>query len=230
MAPDPPRPEPQPTRRGFFRALLQRAAQPLTSAVDERLDAVRKATEPFRRLEQRSGPPPQPPILPHLPGPAPADTLPALRTVLRPPGALEEATFLDTCERCGKCVEVCPVQAIMPLRSTDLRLHKTPHIDPEKKACAVCETLACMEACPSGALLKTALFDLRMGLAEVDQTVCVRAKGPDCKICVEICPLGERAIVLDNGRVAVRDPGCIGCGLCQERCPTEPRAIRVRPV
>ena len=33
------------------------------------------------------------------------------RTVLRPPGALSEAAFLDTCFRCGNCVEACPALA-----------------------------------------------------------------------------------------------------------------------
>ena len=36
------------------------------------------------------------------------------RRFIRPPGALPEAEFLTTCERCRKCVEVCPVDAIFP--------------------------------------------------------------------------------------------------------------------
>ena len=30
------------------------------------------------------------------------------RTLLRPPGALPEAEFLEVCYRCGNCVEACP--------------------------------------------------------------------------------------------------------------------------
>ena len=40
---------------------------------------------------------------------------------LRPPGALDEATFAATCERSGACVTACPVHAIQILRSGDSR-------------------------------------------------------------------------------------------------------------
>jgi ferredoxin-type protein NapG len=159
------------------------------------------------------------------------------RPLLRPPGALQEADFLATCHRCGKCVEACPADAIRPLMSADPALNKTPHVDPDLRACVLCDELACMKVCPSGALQWTDRHAIRMGLAVVDFDLCLRSADEPCTLCVDRCPLGKSAIRLDdNGRVKVLSPdesghGCTGCGVCQEACPTRPtRAIRVHPL
>ncbi len=149
---------------------------------------------------------------------------------LRPPGALPEPAFLHTCVRSGDCVEACPARAIRVLRDSDPHRHGTPHIVASLQACVVCDELACMKACPSGALRLVAAHDIRMGLAVLRDAHCVRTGGEECRICVEKCPLGERAIGIDAaGRVAVRDPGCVGCGVCEMACPTSPRAIVIEP-
>lgn len=153
------------------------------------------------------------------------------RTLLRPPGALAEHRFLSTCRRCGSCVEACPANAIIALRSTDESLHDTPVIDPDLAACVVCTDLSCMRVCPSGALsLVASPSEIDMGLAIVDHQQCVRSSGEECVKCVEICPLGEQAIrVDDQARVEVIAGGCVGCGMCQLVCPTRPKAIVVQP-
>ncbi len=163
-------------------------------------------------------------------------SLPVLRPRLRPPGAIEEAAFLDACFRCGRCVEACPAEAISPWGGAGERLNGTPHVDPDRQACVICDELACMKVCPSGALVLVDRMAIRMGLAVVDHGVCVRSKGEDCTECIERCPVGQIAIRLDEaGRVQVIDPeatgsGCTGCGVCQQHCPTRPiRAIHVQP-
>jgi ferredoxin len=45
--------------------------------------------------------------------------VPRIRTVIRPPGALAEDDFLDTCHRCGNCVEACSAGAIRQMQSDD---------------------------------------------------------------------------------------------------------------
>ena len=161
--------------------------------------------------------------------------VPPARDHLRPPGAIPEEKFLRTCYRCGSCADSCPVDAIALLKSPNDGLAGTPQIDPSARACAMCDGLACMKACPSGALQLVDRFAIRIGLARVDERLCVRAHGTDCTVCIDRCPLGTDAIRLDDrGHVGVIDPaktgrGCTGCGLCQEHCPTRPvRAIRVR--
>ena len=159
-----------------------------------------------------------------------ADTLP--RTLLRPPGAIREAEFLEVCYRCGNCVEACPADAIKLYACDDDDLNGTPVIDPDFAACVICDDLACMNGCPSGALvLVDSPQSIRMGLAVMTHSVCVRSKGEDCTKCIDLCPLGESAIRLDSsGKVEVLDPGCVGCGVCQFHCPTQPKAINVAPL
>jgi ferredoxin-type protein NapG len=158
------------------------------------------------------------------------------RGLLRPPGALPEARFLDTCYRCGRCADACPARAISLLDKTDARTTGTPVVDPDLQACVICDELACMKACPSGALQFVDRYDIRMGLAVVDQQTCIRSQGQECTLCIDKCPLSATAIGLDDyGRIHVIDPaitgrGCTGCGVCQQHCPTRPvRAIRIAP-
>lgn len=167
----------------------------------------------------------------------PQVNLPPAREYIRPPGAILEDRFLTTCYRCGSCVDACPVHAIQMLKTQDEELNGTPIVRPEEHGCAMCEELACMHACPSGALKITQRLAIRMGLARIGERMCSRSHGSDCRICLNRCPLGETAVKLDDkGRIRVIDPilaghGCTGCGTCQEACPTRPvRAIRVQPI
>ncbi len=157
--------------------------------------------------------------------------LPVDRVALRPPGALPEKQFLDTCYRCGNCVDVCPARAIRTTSSDDLERAGTPYVDPDLSACVVCDDLACMKACPSGALtLVDKPADIRMGLAIVNHERCVRSKGEDCTLCIDKCPFGTDAIDLnDAGRIEVKSDGCVGCGICQFYCPPAPKAIHIEP-
>ncbi|MBN1344715.1 MAG: 4Fe-4S dicluster domain-containing protein [Phycisphaerae bacterium] len=153
---------------------------------------------------------------------------PRQRTVLRPPGALDEDLFLDHCHRCGSCVEACPAGAIRQYQSEDGEQSGTPHIDPDVAPCVLCDALACMNACPSGALVVVERSDIAIGLAEVYPNVCLLAKGHECGLCAEKCPIGPEAIrITDYGQVEVLDAGCVGCGVCQHHCPTTPKAIVV---
>lgn len=150
---------------------------------------------------------------------------------LRPPGALSETHFADTCQRCGACVEACPAHAIFSLGEAYARSAGTPAVDPDRAACVVCDGLVCTTVCPSGALLPvTDAAKIRMGVAEVYDPLCVRTSGESCSICVDRCPIGDQAIrFIGSGPPKVSSPGCVGCGVCQLYCPTEPKAIVVHP-
>ena len=183
-------------RRGFFKEALSQLIQPVAELLDDRIGA-------------------------HLPVEAPSE-----RVLLRPPGALPEAEFLEKCHRCGNCVKNCPANAIIPLESPRADLNNTPYIDPDDQPCVICDSLACMYVCPSGALQPVYAEDIRMGLAVFNAETCLRTKEITCTYCVDTCPIGDDAIHLTaDGVVEVVDAGCTGCGVCQYACPTSPKSI-----
>jgi len=151
------------------------------------------------------------------------------RTVLRPPGAVEEYEFLRRCFRCGSCVDACPVGAIGLLKSEDEDLAGTPYIDPDLKGCVLCDALPCVAASPSGALRPVGRDQVRMGRTRWREDHCLLSQGVSCTACVERCPLGESAIRLSAGRIRVNEDVCAGCGVCQVACPARPKAITVEP-
>ena len=158
----------------------------------------------------------------------PADDIP----LLRPPGALPEADFLERCDGTGLCAEACPVDAILivPLKSDPDR--DTPMIEPSVAACVLCEDLACMAACPTGALKAVPREAIRIGLAKIDPEECFAWSDKDdtCDYCVDRCPVGESAIRMvsrGKNRGPAVGEGCVGCGVCEYHCPVYPAAIRV---
>ncbi len=168
------------------------------------------------------------PLVDRLSRPAPP---PPVRTLLRPPGARPEPDFLDTCFRCSNCADACPANAIRPY-SGNGTLGGTPFIDANLAACVVCDGLVCTTVCASGALSQlTRPQEIRIGLAEVSPERCLRTDGEACTHCVDRCPLGREALVVTGqGPPTVIEAGCVGCGVCQLYCPTDPKAIVVNPL
>src|SRR5205823_14243888 len=103
------------------------------------------------------------------PAPAPSTVPPVV--VLRPPGALPEGQFADTCSRCEECVRVCPARCIRI--EPGGRGGGLPFIDVDAMPCVLCDGLLCMDRCPSGALVPTPLADIDLGTAVWDETTCV---------------------------------------------------------
>ncbi len=157
--------------------------------------------------------------------------IPTEKVLLRPPGAIPEDDFLDTCVRSGACINSCPAQAILPIHRHDPDRAGTPYIDPDYQPCVVCETLDCMNVCPSGALQKLTANEIQIGLAVVNYESCLRTESINCHDCVDSCPIGVEAIRIDaQDKIEVMSPGCVGCGVCQYHCPTSPKSIRVVPI
>lgn len=151
--------------------------------------------------------------------------------LLRPPGAVPEADFGSTCQRCHACIRTCPAHCIRPAEAGDDRPLGTPVIDADVAACVVCEGLQCTHVCPSGALRPLAEpLHIRMGVAEVYHAVCVRSEGEECTKCVDLCPIGPAAIRFPHDGPPEVLEACVGCGICQLYCPTTPKAIVVRPL
>lgn len=127
---------------------------------------------------------------------------------IRPPGALPEDRFLARCVRCGECMKVCPTNALHP---------------------------AVTEAGPEG--LWTPVLVARIGACQ-----------PGCTLCGQVCPTGAirqftdaRKLGADGhpplkiGTAQVDRGSCLpwvsheACSVCEEFCPTSPKAIRLVP-
>ncbi len=136
---------------------------------------------------------------------------------LRPPGALEEKSFVSICIKCQKCQEICPTRAISQVLVTDdLASAGTPRLNFRLGQCTLC--LRCIEVCPTGALRPITKENVRLGVAEIAQERCVAWAWMACTKCSKECP--EHAISLDTDRRPIVDPAlCNGCGLCEYICP-----------
>ena len=89
---------------------------------------------------------------------------------LRPPGAIVEKDFLAACIKCGQCVQVCPVEAIVLADIDEGFSVGTPYIDARAQACDFsCDALQCILACPTGALSHAPgkPEEVRMGFARL---------------------------------------------------------------
>ncbi|MEN8249015.1 MAG: 4Fe-4S dicluster domain-containing protein [Bacteroidota bacterium] len=75
------------------------------------------------------------------------------KTLLRPPGAVNEEEFIYACIKCGLCVQICPIEAVKLAGIKDGLSIGTPYIDPRKQACDFsCDAMQCIETCPTAAL------------------------------------------------------------------------------
>ncbi len=162
-------------------------------------------------------------------------------TLLRPPGALPEEEFLAACIRCGLCVEACPYDTLKLAPAENGVAYASPYLVAREVPCYLCrqhEDLQCTKVCPTEALqpaiIGTSNIELldkvKMGVAVIDTTLCLAWNDVICRACWHACPFPNEAIGLDMmGRPEVYTDACIGCGLCDYACLTDPSSITVDP-
>jgi polyferredoxin/formate hydrogenlyase subunit 6/NADH:ubiquinone oxidoreductase subunit I len=123
--------------------------------------------------------------------------------LIRPPGALPEEDFLTLCQRCGLCMKVCPTNVINPtLTEAGMAGLWTPHLVMTQGYCEYTCTL-CGDVCPTGAIAEFSVREkierpIKIGSAYIDRGRCLPWSG--------------------NGP----------CIVCEEHCPTSPKAIYFR--
>jgi MauM/NapG family ferredoxin protein len=167
--------------------------------------------------------------------------------LIRPPGSLPEDQFLDLCLRCGECVKACSStgRCLQPADlTTGWERLWTPAARMREGYCEYSCTL-CGQVCPSGAikpLLEIAKKTTVIGLAYINRSRCIPwERGEDCIVCEEHCPVSKKAVIFRRGEVEL--PGgiktgvklpyvdrelCLGCGICETKCPVQGEAaIRI---
>ena len=161
--------------------------------------------------------------------PASAVQVPSL---VRPPGSVGESEFLSRCVRCGECMKVCITGGLQPtLFEAGIEGIWTPVLVPKIGYCEYNCTL-CGQVCPTAAIRKLTPEEKRktvIGLAFIDPSRCIPfAQGTPCIVCEEHCPTPKKAIVFREQAVAGGKPAkapvvlpdlCIGCGICETKCP-----------
>ena len=128
--------------------------------------------------------------------------------VIRPPGSVEESEFLERCIKCDQCIHVCPTNVLQPstLAQGGLEGFWTPVMDFSIGFCQLNCTL-CSEVCPTGAIQKTSI-ERKLGADEH----------------AENGPIRLGTAFFNRGRClpwAMETP----CVVCEEVCPTSPKAI-----
>ena len=164
--------------------------------------------------------------------------------LIRPPGALAERDFLARCVRCGECIKVCIGNALQPaFLQAGLDGMFSPVVVARIGYCEYNCTL-CGQVCPSAAIVRLSREEkqrLKIGHAWFDHDTCLPyAKNTPCMVCEEHCPVPEKAIrfrtvtVSDGDGLAtelrqpyVVDHLCIGCGICETKCPLPGRSAIV---
>lgn len=157
---------------------------------------------------------------------------------LRPPCSINEKDFIDKCIRCGICINICPNNALqLSLFETSYDGIFTPILIPRKGYCEYTCNL-CTTVCPTEAIEKTPLIkkqQFTIGKARIDKSICIPyAYNSTCLVCQEHCPVPGKAIkIIDKdtiGKPVIDNKMCIGCGICEYKCPVQPNAaITVYP-
>jgi polyferredoxin len=169
------------------------------------------------------------------------------KSVIRPPGSVDEDEFLRRCIKCDQCIRVCPTNVLQPaLFEAGLEGLWTPIMISKMGWCELNCTL-CSQVCPTGAIREISIAEklgegpfekqgpIKTGTAFYNRGRCLPwAMHTECVVCEEVCPVSPKAIFTKNVMETDRwgkalelkrpfiDPEkCIGCGICEHECPVK---------
>ena len=156
--------------------------------------------------------------------------IPKRETPLTPPGSLSAKNLAQHCTACQLCISACPNQVLRP--SGDLSTFMQPETSYERGYCRP-ECTKCSEVCPTGAIkpiTKEEKTAIQIGHAVwVAENCIVNSDGQKCGNCARHCPTGAIQMVPKdaNDKKSLQIPvvnteRCIGCGACENLCPSRP--------
>ena len=154
---------------------------------------------------------------------------PKRQTPITPPGSVSAKHMQQHCTACQLCVSACPNHVLRP--TTDLMHFMQPTMSYEVGYCRP-ECTRCSQVCPAGAIkpiTKEEKTGIHVGHAVWIKDNCVvLTDGVSCGNCARHCPTGAIQMVEydHNGQTvmvpAVNESRCIGCGACENLCPSRP--------
>lgn len=135
--------------------------------------------------------------------------------VARPPWAMPETVFIDTCERCDACITACP--------SDILRRGSGgyPELSFAEQGCDFCGD--CLTAC-DGRALSADVIDSSTAFSHQIRIAahCLANQGVGCQVCGDFCDNRAIRFHLRPGappKAELDDALCSGCGQCIAPCP-----------
>jgi polyferredoxin len=171
---------------------------------------------------------------------------------IRPPGSLDEPHFLDRCIRCGDCMKVCPNNALHPaILEGGVEGFWTPVLVPRIGYCEP-NCVLCSQVCPTGAIWEITVAekvgtggkgqgagrsepgirDSGFGIRETPSQAVQPPDGAAPKVNPTTSgpparatdPIRIGTAFYDRGRCLPWAMG-VECIVCEEWCPTSPKAI-----
>jgi len=135
--------------------------------------------------------------------------------LIRPPGSVEESDFLAKCIKCDQCINSCPTNVLQPASFSEGGIEAlwTPVMKFKIGHCQLKCTM-CSEVCPTGAIRKITVEE-KMGKGKQEYE--------------EAGPIQLGTAFFDTGRCLPHAME-IPCVVCEEVCPTSPKAIQTKDV
>ena len=135
----------------------------------------------------------------------------------RPPWAISELHFDDTCTNCGDCISACPTHILSFGRG------RLPVIDFRMGECTFCGR--CETACEANALIRTENNDKPDQAWNLSISIdenCLSMRRITCRSCSDMCEADAIQFRLEVGGKSTPElnpEDCTGCGACIAPCP-----------